>query len=128
MRRWKTEKKISAGIIDSEGNASTLLDRVRRRAGDRHLGGGKMVVVVAEDEILVLGLVRAAGLALGLGRALAGHGRRGRVSVLGQVRFRVCVRDLYLYLDLDLDLDDFQVDLHGERVVVEVEVLELDRA
>jgi hypothetical protein len=23
MRRWKTEKKISAGIIDSEVNAST---------------------------------------------------------------------------------------------------------
>ena len=108
-----------------------VLDRVRRRAGHRHLGGGQVVVVIAEDQVLVLRVVPG-GLALGLACALAGYGRRGGIGVLGQVRFGVLGQIGFRQLCvgyLDLDLDDLQIDLHDERVVVEVlEVLEIDRA
>ena len=53
-----------------------VLDRVRRRAGDRHLRGGKILVIVAEDEDL---LVLAARLRESLtARAPAAPGPRSR--------------------------------------------------
>ena len=66
-----------------------VLDRVRRRAGDRHLGGGQVIIIVTEDEdLLVLARRRGerdrapAGRAGTLGLAVRLGGRLARLRVL----------------------------------------------
>ena len=101
-----------------------VLDRVGGRAGDRHLGGGQVVVIVAEDEGLVVAAL-AGGLALGRGAHPGAGDRGGRgcfvgLLVVSQLGFRQSVSGASAIPGLRR---------RASRLVVEVlEVLEVDLA
>ena len=99
-----------------------VLDRVRRRAGDGHLGRRQVVIVVAENEDLVVAAF-AWRLAFRLRGGVGARGLRGGAGAsLSVVRVRL-IRQVGLRVDVDIDVHiGHDADQVGVRRVGDLQV------